>query len=47
LWNLKPAIIEAANRSAATSPEDVACFMPLLDWGAMEHPALSTRLFIS
>src|SRR5277367_5709431 len=46
LWNLKPAIIEAANRSAATSPEDVACFMPLLDWGAMEHPALSTRLFI-
>jgi urease accessory protein len=47
LWNLKPAIIEAANCSAATSLEDATCFMPLLDWGAMEHPALSTRLFIS
>jgi urease accessory protein len=47
LWNLKPAIIAAANRSAATTLEDAGCFMPLLDWGAMEHPALSTRLFIS
>jgi urease accessory protein len=47
LWNLKPAIIEAANRSAVTALEDASCFMPLLDWGAMEHAALSTRLFIS
>jgi urease accessory protein len=47
LWNLKPAIIAAANRSAVTALEDASCFMPLLDWGAMEHPALSTRLFIS
>lgn len=47
LWNLKPVMIEAAQRSAASDPEAVACFTPLLDWGAMEHPALSTRLFVS
>jgi urease accessory protein len=47
LWTLKPAIIDAVNRSAATALDDACCFMPLLDWGAMEHPALSTRLFIS
>jgi len=47
LWNLKPAIIEAARRSATLSLDKVSCFTPLLDWGAMEHPALSTRLFIS
>jgi len=47
LWNLKPVMIETAARSAAGDPETVSCFMPLLDWGAMEHPALSTRLFMS
>lgn len=47
LWHLKPPIIEAARRSAETSVEDAACFTPLLDWGAMEHPSLTTRLFIS
>lgn len=47
LWNLKPAIIAASERSAAGKIEDVACFMPMLDWSAMEHPALTTRLFIS
>jgi urease accessory protein len=47
LWNLKPAILEAANRSMTCAVDDVCCFMPLLDWGAMEHPALPTRLFIS
>jgi len=47
LWNLKPIMIEAAARSAANDPESVACFVPLLDWGAMEHPALETRLFVS
>jgi urease accessory protein len=47
LWNLKPAIVETAARSAAFTIDDVCCFMPLLDWGAMEHPALTTRLFIS
>jgi urease accessory protein len=47
LWNLKPAMIETASRSVGIDPEAVASFMPLLDWGAMEHPALSTRLFVS
>lgn len=47
LWNLKPVIIETAASTAARDPESVSCFMPLLDWGAMEHPGLSTRLFVS
>lgn len=47
LWNLKPAMIQTARRSAACSIDDTFCFTPLLDCGAMEHPALSTRLFIS
>jgi urease accessory protein len=47
LWDLKPAIIETANRSGTCALDDACCFMPLLDWGAMEHPTLSTRLFIS
>jgi urease accessory protein len=47
LWNLKPAIVETSSRSAVCPLDDACCFMPLLDWGAMEHPALRTRLFIS
>jgi urease accessory protein len=47
LWSLKPAIVESAERSATSALDDACCFMPLLDWGAMGHPALSTRLFIS
>lgn len=47
LWNLKPAIVEASALSATGILDNVSCFMPLLDWGAMEHPALRTRLFIS
>jgi urease accessory protein len=47
LWNLKSLIVEAAGQSTAYSCDDVCSFVPLLDWGAMEHPALSTRLFIS
>ncbi len=47
LWNLKPVMIETAGRSHDCGIDEVSCFMPLLDWGAMEHPALSTRLFIS
>lgn len=47
LWNLKPAMAEVAARSAGSPLEMVGCTMPLLDWGAMEHPALSTRLFVS
>ncbi|MGA2428145.1 MAG: urease accessory UreF family protein, partial [Candidatus Acidiferrum sp.] len=47
LWELKPAVVETMKRSAECAVEDAACFLPLLDWGAMEHPALATRLFIS
>jgi urease accessory protein len=47
LWNLKPAITDVANRSAHCALDDACSFTPLLDWGAMEHPALNTRLFIS
>lgn len=47
LWNLKPAMIETAHRSASCALDDACSFLPLLDWGAMEHPALSTRLFVS
>jgi urease accessory protein len=47
LWNIKPTVIDTANRSAACALDDACGFMPLLDWGAMEHPALRTRLFIS
>jgi urease accessory protein len=47
LWNLKPAIVDVCTISANHTLDTVSCFMPLLDWGAMEHPALPTRLFIS
>ncbi len=47
VWDLKPTMIETVRRSRACGIEDVFGLMPLLDWGSMEHPALSTRLFIS
>lgn len=47
LWDLKPTIVEVMTRSRECTVDDAAGFMPLLDWGAMEHPALGTRLFIS
>jgi urease accessory protein len=47
LWNLKPVIVDVAASSASFTLETVSCTMPLLDWGAMEHPELATRLFIS
>ena len=47
LWNLKPAIVQVGAESASLTLETVSCTMPQLDWGAMEHPALATRLFIS
>lgn len=46
LWNLKPAMIGAARNSRTQAIDDVCCFTPMLDWGAMEHPAITTRLFI-
>jgi urease accessory protein len=47
LWKLKPAILRTAERSAQSTVDGVASFTPMFDWGAMEHPALATRLFIS
>jgi urease accessory protein len=47
LWNLKPLVLSAATRSAECNVEEACCFTPLFDWGAMEHTALTTRLFIS
>jgi urease accessory protein len=47
LWDLKPAMVEAARSSTELTVHDVCCFLPLLDWGAMEHPELFSRLFIS
>ena len=47
LWNLKPAMLEVAARSMDCALDDACCFMPLLDWGSMEHPVLPTRLFIT
>jgi len=47
LWNLKPLIVKTVEFSAAYRCDSAFSFMPLLEWGAMEHPALSTRLFVS
>lgn len=47
LWNLKPAMLESANESKNCTLDEVSSFMPLLDFAAMEHPALTTRLFVS
>jgi len=47
LWNLKPAIIEAARRGRLTVAEIAECFTPLLDVASARHATLHTRLFIS
>jgi urease accessory protein len=47
LWNLKPHVVQAARVSEGVALSDCSSFMPLLEWGAMEHPYLTTRLFIS
>jgi urease accessory protein len=51
LWNLKPAMLEAAARSRAFAQSEASdepySFTPLPDWAGMEHPALATRLFVS
>jgi urease accessory protein len=47
LWHLKPSMINAVKSSHAYSVDNAFSFTPLLDWGAMEHPSLVTRLFIS
>ena len=47
LWNLKPAIAEAARAAAHSLPNEVSCFLPLVDVASASHPNLHTRLFIS
>lgn len=49
LWNLKPALIEAAHRGRNVDLEEEAVytFAGLLDIAGMRHPGLPTRLFIS
>jgi urease accessory protein len=46
LWELKPALFEAASKSKQ-SIDDVSLFTPVIDLGSMGHPGLRTRLFIS
>ena len=47
LWDLKPAILDAAEASAEADIHTVACFTPLTDIASMRHVVLATRLFIS
>jgi urease accessory protein len=47
MWDLKPAIVEAANRGKESNVDDLAAFTPLIDIASMRHPGLTTRLFIS
>jgi urease accessory protein len=47
LWNLKPAILCAAQRGVAAAPAQVNCFTPLLDVASARHATLYTRLFMS
>jgi urease accessory protein len=46
LWDLKPAIIAAAERSVA-EPTLTSSFTPLLDVASARHATLYTRLFMS
>jgi urease accessory protein len=49
LWDMQPALLEAAQRSEACDLEGAAavCFAPLVDIGSIRHPLLYTRLFMS
>ncbi len=44
LWDLRPAILQASERSEKL---ETSCFNPLPELGSMRHPLLETRLFIS
>lgn len=46
LWRLKPAI-QTAVAAASRSPAEMYASTPLVDVGAMRHPYLPVRLFIS
>ncbi len=47
LWEIKPAILGAAQESALADPDDASSFTPLVEMASMRHVALATRLFIS
>jgi urease accessory protein len=47
LWDLKPAILDAAQASATADVYTVASFTPIIEIASMRHIALATRLFIS
>lgn len=47
LWDLKPAILAAAQASCAADVETTAAFTPLVEIASMRHVDLGTRLFIS
>jgi urease accessory protein len=47
LWELKPAILDAAQASCAAHVETAAAFTPLIEIASMRHVDLGTRLFIS
>jgi urease accessory protein len=47
LWNLKPAILHAAERGTSTAPAESGSFTPLVDVASARHATLYTRLFMS
>jgi urease accessory protein len=47
LWDVRPALIDAAKRGSSMAPAGVGCFTPLLDVASARHATLHTRLFIS
>lgn len=46
-WDLKPAILEAMEKTRSMSVSTVCSFAHLPDLASMRHPLLPTRLFIS
>ncbi len=47
LWNLKPTIVQIAERSARNEPSPTSCFTPLPEIASARHASLYTRLFMS
>ena len=47
LWNMKPAILDAAKASATLDIDSVAAFTPMVELASMRHVVLETRLFMS
>jgi urease accessory protein len=47
LWDIKPAILEAARLSKLADPDSAPSFTPLVEMASMRHVGLATRLFIS